>query len=120
MSEPATDDSFFDPASLDSESTELEVHECHVPGRGKIRFREMTRSEVHRFASVLEDKGTAEWERQVLATLTVEPTKFSHAQVKKWQDRPGSLVQIGELVEAINEKSGAQVNGRDLTDEFPA
>ncbi len=117
--DPTSEEEFFDPSSLESEDVELAIHEYTVPGRGKIRFREITRAEGHRFSAVLEKKGTAEWERQVLASLTVAPTKLTHAQVKKWQSQSGSLAQIGGLVEYVNEKSGIQVDGGDLTEEFP-
>lgn len=102
-----------------------EVHHSDVRLNGKLvrfYFREASRTEALAFAKLADDgtqKSLAEFDRQVLATLCVEPTSVSAADVKRWQARKGSQAALGKLVQDVIELSGIMVNGKEETDRFP-
>jgi len=109
-------------ALLDVDLDAAVEHWVEIPGRGRMRFRPMSRAEAVHVTNVMQDpsKGIAEWERQAIATTSVEP-KLSHADVKRWQDRAGSAGEIQIVSEFITAISGLGERdvGKEAATRFP-
>ncbi len=131
MSEPATDIDDFDdavqPADLSAfllsdEGTEVHHSDIRLNGQlVRFYFRECSRTEALMFGTIADDgsqKALAEFDRQVLATLCVDPTPVTHADVKRWQARRGSQAALGQLVQDVIEQSGIMARGKDETERF--
>lgn len=115
-------DAFLDEEVDDEEGR----HHCDITLNGKpVRFwfREATRSEAVSFARTVGDgtsqKGLMEFDRLVLTTLTVEPTKVTAEQVRRWQERPGGQAPLGHLIDTVIEKAGITPEGKEATERFP-
>lgn len=127
MSEPATDDGIevADLGAFLVTEDSTEVHHADVMLNGKLSrfyYRDCSRTEALRFAK-LADEGTekslAEFDRQVLATLCVDPTPVKHADVVRWQKRKGSQAALGQLVQDVIVGSGFVAHGSEETERFP-
>jgi hypothetical protein len=92
-------------ASIDdlTSASEPETRDVTLPDGKVVKVRGLTRIEL-----LLSTKGTDDTalvERRNVATCLVEP-RMTVQQVEAWQKRPGSVLAIGEVTDAIRDLSG--------------
>jgi hypothetical protein len=126
MSQPTTDNlnHEVEPADISAflasdDVIETEHSDIDLGGKTvRFWFRKCTRSEAIRLAKLVEDGKLLEFDRLLLDMLSVEPTRISHADVKRWQARKGSQAALGQLVNDVMERSGFTMTGGEQTERF--
>lgn len=92
-------------------AVQLEEEDYEIPGRGRVRIRALSRTEV------LDVRGKSlpfdEVERRLVSLAMVAP-RVSHADVKRWQDGSGAG-EIEKLTRRIMQMSKLQVTAEKET-----
>ncbi len=91
----------MDVTKLTGRAEQFETGTHEIDGVGTVTFRGMTRWELHEAGRIGAEHGAARQECFLLARCMVDPP-MSEADVKLWQNVPGSAGEMAPLQRKIN------------------